>query len=74
VESAEAEVLALEERISLLTEQLAEPALYEGPGGVGAHEAARLGSELEAARRALDGAVARWSDASERVHALQSAD
>ncbi|HET6680345.1 MAG TPA: ABC-F family ATP-binding cassette domain-containing protein [Gemmatimonadaceae bacterium] len=74
VESAEAEVMALEERITALTEQLAEPALYEGPGGVGAHEAARLGSELEAARRALDGAVARWSDASERVHALQSAD
>jgi ATP-binding cassette, subfamily F, member 3 len=56
-------VHAAEARISELERALADPALYQG-GGDGAREAGRLSVELDRARRALDAALIRWTEAS----------
>jgi ATP-binding cassette subfamily F protein 3 len=67
-ETAEQEVMALEQRVALLTAALEDPELYTRTEGVA--EARRLGVELESARRALDAALERWSVASDQVEAF----
>jgi len=61
-------VLAAEARIAELERALADPALYEG-GADGALKAGRLSAELTKTRRALDEALARWTDASDALGA-----
>jgi ATP-binding cassette subfamily F protein 3 len=67
-ERAEAEVEGLERTIATLTATLADPGLYTTPAG--ATSAARLGAELDAAKRALERAIERWTTATERAEAL----
>jgi len=62
-EAREQAVHAAEARIGELERALADPALYEG-GAEGAREAGRLSVELDRARRALDDALVRWTEAS----------
>ena len=62
LEQAERSVAEWEERVSAITSALADPDLYTRPGGTA--DAARLGSELDAARRELDAAFAAWERAS----------
>jgi ATP-binding cassette, subfamily F, member 3 len=54
-----------EARVADLRGQLENPDLYLTPEGAAA--AARIGAELDAARRALDLAFAEWEDATRRV-------
>jgi ATP-binding cassette subfamily F protein 3 len=61
VAEAEAGVAAREARMAELREQLEDPALYLTPAGT--VMAARIGAELEEARRALDQAFAKWEAA-----------
>ncbi|HET7248282.1 MAG TPA: hypothetical protein VFI79_00435, partial [Gemmatimonadales bacterium] len=61
VHSAEARIVELERA-------LADPALYDG-GSTGAREAGRLNAELAKARRELDDALARWTEASDALEA-----
>jgi ATP-binding cassette subfamily F protein 3 len=56
--AAETEVAACEARLAAITAQLEDPELYMGPDS--AARAAELGRELEAARAALDRALAEW--------------
>jgi ATP-binding cassette, subfamily F, member 3 len=63
VEAREQAVHAAEARIGELERALADPALYQG-GADGAREAGRLSVELDRARRALDAALVRWTEAS----------
>ena len=63
VEAREQAVHAAEARIGELERALADPALYQG-GADGAREAGRLSVELDSARRALDAALVRWTEAS----------
>jgi ATP-binding cassette subfamily F protein 3 len=65
VSAAEAGVGSHEARVAALRARLEDPDLYLTPGG--AAEAARLGAELEEARRALDQAFAEWEDATRRM-------
>jgi hypothetical protein len=51
-----------------LERALADPALYDG-GANGAREAGRLNAELTKVRRALDDALARWTEASDALEA-----
>ena len=67
-ETLEQAVLAAEARIAELERALADPALYEG-GADGALKAGRLSAELTKTRRALDEALARWTDASDALGA-----
>jgi ATP-binding cassette subfamily F protein 3 len=62
---AEAEVGAHETRVAELRAQLEDPGLYLTPDG--AAEAARVGAELEEARRALDQAFSEWEAATRRM-------
>jgi ATP-binding cassette, subfamily F, member 3 len=62
-EAREQAVHAAEARVGELERALADPALYEG-GADGAREAGRLSVELDRARRALDDALVRWTEAS----------
>jgi len=62
-EAREQAVHAAEARIGELERALADPALYDG-GASGAREAGRLSVELDRARRALDAALVRWTEAS----------
>jgi ATP-binding cassette subfamily F protein 3 len=64
VEAREQAVHAAEARIGELERALADPALYDG-GASGAREAGRLSVELDRARRALDEALVRWTEASD---------
>ena len=57
---------AVETRIVELERALADPALYDG-GPNGAREAGRLNAELAKARRELDDALARWTEASDAL-------
>jgi ATP-binding cassette subfamily F protein 3 len=67
-ESLELAVHAAESRIAELERALADPALYDG-GANGAREAGRLNAELTKVRRALDDALARWTEASDALEA-----
>lgn len=60
----EREVHRLEARIAELTTELADPTLYVG-AAEGARKAGRLDRELKEAKRALDDALARWTEAVE---------
>jgi ATP-binding cassette subfamily F protein 3 len=64
----EREVHLLEARISELTTLLADPALYDG-AAEGARKAGQLDRELKEAKRALDDALARWTEAVEALEA-----
>jgi ATP-binding cassette subfamily F protein 3 len=64
---AEAEVSAQEARVARLRGQLEDPELYLTPDG--AASAARIGTELEEARRALDLAFAEWETATREMEA-----
>jgi ATP-binding cassette subfamily F protein 3 len=67
-EEAEATVMRLEAEVAEVVAALEDPALYTRPGGAAAaHE---LGAQLEVLKRKLDGALERWSGATERVEAL----
>jgi len=55
-----------EARIVELERALADPALYDS-GSTGVREAARLNAELTKARRELDDALARWTEASDAL-------
>jgi hypothetical protein len=59
-------VHAAESRIAELERALADSALYDG-GANGAREAGRLNADLTKARRALDDALARWTEASDAL-------
>jgi ATP-binding cassette, subfamily F, member 3 len=67
---SETAVNELETRIASLTAKLEDPALYTRAGGV--EESARLGAELDAAKRTLDAALERWSAASEELERLSA--
>ncbi len=67
-ETLEQAVHAAEARIGELEQALADPALYDG-GADGAREAGRLSAELVKTRRALDDALARWTEASNALEA-----
>ena len=67
LERAEAEVSHLEARVSAITGALEDPQLYTTPDGVA--RATSMGIELDAARRALDEAIARWERAVETAEA-----
>ena len=67
LERAEAEVSRLEARVTEITGALEDPQLYTTPNGVA--RATSLGVELDAARRALDEAIARWERAVETAEA-----
>jgi ATP-binding cassette subfamily F protein 3 len=66
--AAEAEVAACEARVEAVRAQLEDPSRYATPDG--ARDATRIGRELEAARAALDAALARWERAGAAVDAL----
>ena len=66
VDAREQAVHAAEERIVALERALADPALYDG-GADAAREAGRLSTALTEARRALDDALARWTEASDAL-------
>ncbi|HLS47088.1 MAG TPA: ATP-binding cassette domain-containing protein, partial [Gemmatimonadales bacterium] len=68
LELAEEAVAARESRVTEISGQLEDPELYGQPGG--AEAAIRLGRELEAARIALEQALARWEAASEAADAV----
>lgn len=64
VDTAEADVLSLEVRVTDLTTRMADPELYDGtPGAISRAEA--LARELEETRRALSRAMAVWEQAME---------
>jgi ATP-binding cassette subfamily F protein 3 len=63
VETAEAEVAKHEARVGELTRALEDPELYTTNDGT--KKAKTLGSELDAARRALDKAISAWERAVE---------
>jgi ATP-binding cassette subfamily F protein 3 len=68
VETAEAEVAKHEARVGELTRALEDPELYTTSDGT--RKAKTLGSELDAAKRALDKAISAWEravEASERA-------
>ena len=69
VEAAEQRVAEREKRVSEISATLEDPALYLTPNG--SRDSARLGRELDAARGALDVALAEWAAAEEAVAALQ---
>ncbi|MGH7652676.1 MAG: ABC-F family ATP-binding cassette domain-containing protein [Gemmatimonadaceae bacterium] len=68
VEKYEAEVGALERRVAELTALLEDPELYTTKEGAG--KSVVVGRELEGARRDLEAAIQRWSDATERAEQL----
>jgi ATP-binding cassette, subfamily F, member 3 len=63
VEAAEGEVGRLEAQVQALTRALEDPELYTTPAGV--LKSAAMGAELERAKRTLDGALERWTAATE---------
>ena len=69
-EAAETRVAAAEAEVNRLTAALGDPELYATPSGVA--RSSRLGSELDAARRALDAALEEWTLATETVERLSS--
>ena len=69
-DAAEQEVAQLERAIATLTATLANPELYTRPDG--ATSATRLGNELDHAKAALERAIERWTNATERAESLTS--
>ena len=69
LERAEKDVARLEARVAEITTALEDPELYTTPTGVTRAQA--LGAELDAARAALDEAIARWERAVEVTEAAQ---
>ena len=67
LERAEKDVARLEARIAEIATALEDPELYMTPAGVARAQA--LGTELDAARTALDDAIARWERAVEVAEA-----
>jgi hypothetical protein len=65
VADAEADVGAQEARVAELRARLEDPGLYLTPDG--AAEAARIGVQLEDARRALDQAFSAWEAATRQM-------
>lgn len=61
VEQAEARINDLEARVTVITRELENPALYTRPDGVS--EAKRLGIELDRLKADLDRALEEWSEA-----------
>ncbi|HUL48689.1 MAG TPA: ABC transporter C-terminal domain-containing protein, partial [Gemmatimonadales bacterium] len=61
-------VADLEARIAPITAALSDPALYTRRDG--AATAHQLGLELEALKRELEAALARWEQATQQVEAL----
>jgi ATP-binding cassette subfamily F protein 3 len=68
VEKCEKEVATLERRIVELTALLEDPELYTTREGM--EESVLTGKELDVARRQLDGAIDRWTGATERAEQL----
>jgi ATP-binding cassette, subfamily F, member 3 len=67
---SEVAVNELESNVAALTAKLEDPALYTRAGGV--EESARLGVQLEVAKRALDAALERWTAASDELERLST--
>ncbi len=67
LERAEKDVARLEGRVAEIAAALEDPELYTTPAGVS--RAQTLGTELDAARAALDEAIARWERAVEGTEA-----
>ena len=70
-EEAEKEVARLEARIGELSAQLEDPQLYLTAEGT--KKSTRLGKELDEAKKALDGAIDKWTVATEELEALEKA-
>jgi ATP-binding cassette subfamily F protein 3 len=66
--SAEARVAAAEAAVAAIRQQMEDPALYATPDG--GRRAARLGSDLEAARRELEAAFTAWEGATAEAESL----
>ena len=69
-DAAEHEVAQLEGTIASLTTTLADPELYMRTEWCAS--AARLGSELDHTKTALERAIERWTNATERAESLSS--
>jgi ATP-binding cassette subfamily F protein 3 len=65
LEQAEAQVEKLEAEVGRVVAALEDPALYTRPDG--AATAHRLGAQLETLKRDLEGALERWTHATEQV-------
>lgn len=65
LEQSEADVTSAEATVAELVHRLEDPALYADSEGT--RQAARLGAELESARRVLDQAYERWAAATAAV-------
>ena len=70
-EEAEKEVGALEARVAALSAQLEDPSLYLTAEGT--RKSIAIGKELDEAKRALDRAIERWTEATEAFEALEKA-
>ena len=70
LDEAEQEVSAREGRVAELTRALEDPELYTTPEGT--KKATSLGAELDAAKRALDNAIAAWEKAVEAVESVSA--
>ena len=68
VEEMEQRVATLESRVAELTTALADPELYTTPDGT--QRSAKMGKELEVARRELDRALEAWTAATEALEAM----
>ena len=71
-EAGERDVQSREARVAELQAQLADPSLYDG-GAKGAKRAAALSADLKAATRDHEAAFLRWSEAMEKLTALEGA-
>jgi len=60
----------LERRVAELTALLEDPELYTNREGM--EKSALAGKELDVARRQLDDAIDRWTDATERAEQLSA--
>jgi ATP-binding cassette subfamily F protein 3 len=69
-EAAEGRVAKAEAEVARLTAELANPELYATPAGVS--RSAKLGSQLDDARRTLDAALEEWTLATEAVEKLNT--
>ena len=68
LERTEREVAELESKVSELTSSLEDPGLYTTPDG--GQRAAKIGAELERARKALETMLATWSGVAEELEQL----
>jgi ATP-binding cassette subfamily F protein 3 len=68
LEEAEAAVAELESQVAPVVAALEDPVLYTRPDG--ATRARQLGAQLESLKRDLDGALDRWTKATEQVEQL----